>query len=471
VQVYNATSGALIAKGVTNGTGFVHFLIRANASIVYTVYAVNPMNKSEVYTANKSLVMVHHFYFVHTVPWVSKYYAPEVAVVDVDLAIHRGQGYYYGNVSHLVVYSIWTNKPQNVTVFIALYNMSSSTPTLINSKVVNLTLSEGVNTFMDWISVNISRLTHVRAFVNITRWQYDTDPSNNYMWSPERVLKPFTDFQIIVVWSLKQAKQRWTILPEDIIEIDIGVIIPINTTSIPLKLNYSISAKDLKLKVFKPITSKYEEIRAIAPGIIWRNFTVTVPWTSKLIINASIYHDLDDVGSNNYITITIPIDPDVKLSVTKFTSFAVEGGTISITVYLKSNVEPEINASAWLNVVDVNTQTLLKHIDVAVVPEETVTVSIAAPQNSPAFWFIRKPTETHTFNVSVVGYDVYLADNSQSINVTVISYQWILAIVIIAIIIVLVGVLIRVITKSIIISIEEEERVFVKRKKFVHRKE
>jgi len=76
----------------------VHFLIRANASIRYTVDAVNPYNTSQVYTAEKILTMSQHYFFVHTLPWISKYFAPEVAVVNVDLATHRGLGYFYGNV-------------------------------------------------------------------------------------------------------------------------------------------------------------------------------------------------------------------------------------------------------------------------------------------------------------------------------------------------------------------------------------
>jgi len=470
VRVYNTTSGALIARGVTNGTGFVHFLIKANTSIKYTVNATNPYNTSQVYTAEKSLVMSQHYFFVHQVPWISKYYAPEVAVVDVDLAIHRGQGYFYGNVSHLVVYSIWTNKPQSITVFIALYNMSSDVPKLINSKTASLTLAEGVNIFMDWLSVNISKMTTVRAFVNITKWQYDTDPSNNYMWSPARSLKPFTDFRIIVLWRPKQVKQSWTLLPEDVIEIDIGIYMPINTTSIPLKLNYSITAKDLKLKAFKDITKRFEVIRAAAPGIIWRNFTVAVPWTSRVVINASIYNDLDDVSANNNITIAIPIDPDIKLSIAKYTSYVIEGRDATVTVYLKSNVEAETGAIAWVTVEDNTTATIIKRVEIGVEPEKTVDISFKAPQNPPMMWIIRKPTQEHILTASVTGYDTYLADNSQSIKVTVVSYQWIVAAIAIAAIIIIIAAISRAIRKSITMSIEDEME-YVKRKRFVHKKD
>jgi len=469
VTVYDAATNAVIASGVTNGTGFVHFLIRNGTSIKYTVYAVNPYNTSQVYSASRSLVMNQHYYFVHIVPWRSRYFQPEVAVVGVELAIHRGQGYYYGNVSHCIVYSIWTNTPQNVTVLLALYDFTSTPPRPLNSKTVRLSLAEGVNVFMDWLSVNITRFTTVRALVNITAYQYDTDPSNNYMWSKPRTLKPFTDFRIVVLWRPKVVKQSWTLLPEDIIEIDIGVYIPINTTSIPLRLDYSISAKNLTLREFRHISKRFEEIRALAPGVIWRNFTVSVPWTSKVVVNASIYSELDDVAANNNISIAIPVDPNIRLTIAKYTSYAFEGSDVSITVFLKSNVEAEVGAIAWITVEDNKTATIVKRVEVSVEPEKTVEVRFKAPQNPPAVWFIRKPAETHTLTVSVAGYDVYLADNSQSIEVTVLSYQWLGAVVAVVAIIILIAAIARVLRKSIEMGAEEEME-FVKRKRYVHSK-
>jgi hypothetical protein len=322
---------------------------------------------------------------------------------------------------------------------------------------------------MDWLSVNITRFTTVRALVNITAYQYDTDPSNNYMWSKPRTLKPFTDFRIVVLWRPKVVKQSWTLLPEDIIEIDIGVYIPINTTSIPLRLDYSISAKNLTLREFRHISKRFEEIRALAPGVIWRNFTVSVPWTSKVVVNASIYSELDDVAANNNISIAIPVDPNIRLTIAKYTSYAFEGSDVSITVFLKSNVEAEVGAIAWITVEDNKTATIVKRVEVSVEPEKTVEVRFKAPQNPPAVWFIRKPAETHTLTVSVAGYDVYLADNSQSIEVTVLSYQWLGAVVAVVAIIILIAAIARVLRKSIEMGAEEEME-FVKRKRYVHSK-
>jgi lipocalin len=470
VRVYNTTSGELIARGVTNGTGFVHFLIRANASIRYTVDAVNPYNTSQVYTAEKILTMSQHYFFVHTLPWISKYFAPEVAVVNVDLATHRGLGYFYGNVSHAVLYSIWTNKPQNVSVFIALYNVSSDEPKLINSKVANISLTEGVNTFIDWISANITSFTLVRAFVNITRWQYDTDPGNNYAWSPPRMLRPFTNFYAVLCWRPKQVKQSWSLLPEDTIEIDVGVYIPINTTSIPLMLNYSISYKNLTIRAYRDIAKRFEELRAVKGGMIWRNLTLAVPWTSHIVINISASHELDDNILDNSVSTVIDVSPNIKLDVAGYTSYVTEGGDIKIAVRLKNNVDPELGAIAWITVEDNRTaKILLRQGFVLDNPDKTAELKLKAPENPTMFWFIRKPTDTHPLNITVVGYDVYDADDSQGIKVTVVSYQWIVAVIAIAVIIIIIVAISRAIRKSIAMSMEEEME-FVKRKRYVHSK-
>jgi len=343
-------------------------------------------------------------------------------------------------------------------------------PKLINSKTVTLPLSEGVNIFIDWISVNITSFTIVRAFINITGWQYDTDPSNNYAWSPPRLLKPFTDFYVVVLWRPKQVKQSWSLLPEDVIEIDIAVHIPVNTSSIPLTLNYSISYRNLTLRTFKDITKRFEEIRTLRTGVVWRNTTLIVPWTPSIVINASIYNELDDNFMNNYANDVIDVAPNIKLEISRYTGYTTEGGDIKIVAHLKNNVDPELHAIAWITVEDNKTAKILLRYSFGLDnPEKTLELKLKAPENPSMFWFIRKPTDTHLLNITVVGYDVYDADDSQSIKVTVVSYQWITAVVAVAVIIIIIAAISRAIRKSIAMSIEDEMG-YVKRKRFVHRR-
>jgi len=281
-------------------------------------------------------------------------------------------------------------------VFIALYNVSSDEPKLINSKVANISLTEGVNTFIDWISANITSFTLVRAFVNITRWQYDTDPGNNYAWSPPRMLRPFTNFYAVLCWRPKQVKQSWSLLPEDTIEIDVGVYIPINTTSIPLMLNYSISYKNLTIRAYRDIAKRFEELRAVKGGMIWRNLTLAVPWTSHIVINISASHELDDNILDNSVSTVIDVSPNIKLDVAGYTSYVTEGGDIKIAVRLKNNVDPELGAIAWITVEDNRTaKILLRQGFVLDNPDKTAELKLKAPENPTMFWFIRKPTDTH----------------------------------------------------------------------------
>jgi len=460
VSVYNATDGSLLFQRYTNGTGIVHFLLPENASIKVTVNATHPENPSLTFYDEKELNMTQHWYVVFTVPWESKYWQPEVWLKEVRFVIHRGQGYFFGNVSHLVLLTIWTNKPQTVDVLIGLYNASGET--WVTNKTVTLTLSEGVNTFFEWVDVNASAGGYFKVFANITSWEADTDPTNNWAWSEEQFLKPMVDIQIFVIWRPVYQKQTWTLLPEDIIELDIGIKLPINTSKIPAKLFWQLEKYDLKGRKFAVERGALEDIRSITAGIVWRNVTVTIPWTSKIVLIANVTHDWEDFGYNNYINITIPIDPDVKLGVLEKPTFLVEGQIFKVTVNITSNVEPG-KAIGWVSIIDNSTDTLLKRVQISLEPEMTVEIEAKAPENPAVFaGIIRAPTTVHTITALYAGYDLYTKNNSEDFTVTVTSYQWLTLIAIIVIIIAVIAA-IRAVAHTAY-EIREKTRRFVKRK-------
>jgi hypothetical protein len=467
VSVYDNATGALIASGVTNGTGAVHFLINANTTIKYTVNATNPSNATQTYYAEMMLNMTQHYWFIHVLPWTSEYFAPEVAVSYVELVIHRGQGYFYGNVSHAVYFRIWTNVQQNVTVFIGVYNVTEGTPVLVNNKTVNLTLDVGVNTFFEWIGVNVSTGGLFRAFVNITSYQNDTILENNYMWSNIVYLKPFTDFYVMILWRPYQVKQSWTLLPEDIVELDIGVYSPVNTTQLPAVFRWRIEFLNVSTRMHETIHSVEEELRVGEPGMVWRNMTVIVPWTSKIYVDALVDHPWEDVILNNNLSIEIAIDPDIALTLVDYTKVVNEGGEIRVVVHLKSNIEPNVT-SCWISIEDNTTNKILVRKSIPVEPEKTIELKANAPDNPPMFWIIRKPSTTHSIGVVVVGNDLYNENNYASLNVLVVSNQWI-TIVIAVVVLIAVIVAIKAIIRHTIVEIEDKHRLFVKRKRFVHR--
>jgi len=471
VKVYDNSTGALIASGVTNGTGAVNFLIKANTTIKYTINATNPSDATQTYYAERVLNMTQHYWFIHVLPWTSKYFAPEVAVSYVELVIHRGQGYFYGNVSHAVYFRIWTNVRQNVTVFIGVYNVTEGTPVLVNNKTVNLTLDVGVNAFFEWISVNASTGGFFRAFVNITSYQNDTILENNYMWSDIVYLKPFTDFYVVILWRPYQVKQSWTLLPEDIVELDIGVYSPVNTTLLPAVFRWRIEFLNVSTGKRESIRSVEEELRVGKPGMVWRNMTVIVPWTSKIYANVSVDHPWEDVVLNNNLTIEIAIDPDIALLLVDYTKVVNEGGEIRVVVHLKSNIEPNVT-SCWVSIEDNTTNKILVRKSIPVEPEKTIELKANAPDNPPLFWIVRKPSTNHSIGVVVVGNDLYTENNYAPLSVLVVSNQWITVVIAVAVliaVIVAISAIIRA-TRHAIEEIEDEHRLFVKRKRFVYRK-
>jgi len=459
ITVIDLETNTTIATGVTNGTGFVHFLLPANKSIKYTVDAANPENATETYHDERELNMTQHYYFVHTVPWISKYFSPEVWLKEVRFVIHRGQGYYLGNVSHLAVLTIWTNKPQTVTVLLGLYNVTGGT--WVANKTVTLTLSEGVNTFYEWIDVNATTGGTFRFFANITSWEYDTDPSNNWAWSEEQFLKPIVDIQVFVVWRPVEQKQPWSLLPEDIIEVDIGVKLPINTTAKPARLEWRVEKYDLMNMLYDIERGAEEELRVVQPGIVWRNITIAVPWTSKIVVLANVTHEWEDFGYNNYANVTITIDPDVKLEVAEKPTVVMEGQVFKVVVNITSNVEPG-KGIGWVSLVDNTTATLLKRTEIELAPQKTVELEAKAPENPSAFWVIRAPTTTHHITTQFAGYDLYSGNNKEEFTMTVMSYQWLTAI---AVIVVAIAVLaaIRAVAHTVF-EAREKSRKFVKRK-------
>ena len=466
VTVYNRTDGSVMFQQYTNGTGFVHFLIPENASIKVTVNATHPENASLTFYDERELNMTQHWYIVFMVPWESKYYSPEVWLKSVKLVIHRGQGYFFGNVSHLVILTIWTNKPQTVTIHLELINATSNTT--VASKDVTVSLKEGVNTIFEWLDINASKGGYFRVFANITQWEYDTDLTNNWGWSDVKYLKPMVDIQVFVVWRPIEQKQSWTILPEDLIEIDIGIKLPINTSSIPAKLLYNVEFMDLKEMVHKLFRGGLEDVRAAGAGVVWRNMTVTVPWTSVITVFVNVTHPWEDFGYNNVINITIPIDPDVKVNITERPSYVVfEGQVFKVVVNLTSNVEPG-KGVGWISIIDNTTATLLKRVPVTLQPQLTLELYVKAPENPAMFGFIRTPTTLHTVSAVYAGYDLYEKNNIASFEFTVISYQWASIIAFIVILIIVLAI-IRAVTHTIA-SITTRRTKFVKRR-FVRRKE
>jgi len=413
VTVYDYATGKVIASGMTNGTGFIHFLIPANKTIRYTVDAVNPYNASQTYHDERVVTMSQHYYFVHKVPWISPFFSPEVGVASVEFVAHEGLGCYYGeNVSHLVIVDLYSNVKQTVNVTLSLFNVTGGF--WVENKTYTFDLTEGVNEFFAQISINACNGGRFRVLANITGYQYDSDPRNNALWSNEVFLRPFADFYVAITFRDVEKKQPWTRLPGDIIEVDICFYIPVPIET-PANISWSIYSYDLKAGTFRFERGGAESVTAEAAGMICRNETITVSWTSRIVVNASIHHEWDVNGFNNEQTMTIPVDPNIVLQIVSAPSIVREGEKFKVVVNLTSNVEPGM-AMATVTLFDNTTVRILAMVDISVEPEMIVELEATAPE-IPA----NKQAEVHQIEVTVSGYDSYVADNTQSFQLVILS--------------------------------------------------
>ena len=449
VRVYNVSSGSLLFEKVTNGTGFVHFLILNGTDVRVEVNATNPENATQTYFESRELVITHHTWLVFKTPWTSEYYQPEVGLTFVDVVIHWGAGYYFGNVSHLVMLGIWTNVPQTVTVNLTL--VDASTNETIGFKQLTLDLVEGVNVNMTWFDVNATKGKYVRAHAVIVSYENDTDPDNNELWSDVVFLKPFMDIRVFVRWRPVEQKLPYAILPGDVIEVDVGIEVPMNLTTVPMNFTANILSRDIMARVFRSVEMRREAIKTVTGGIVWRNFTLTVPWTNKIVVEVNATHPWEMYSLNNNMTLTINIDPDIELEV--FTTkekikYIVEGHRIEYRIRIRSNVEPG-EGYAFIMLYDETTGEEVASKRVVLEPVMALDFTSTAPENPYAWSWeierigfkigIKKPTATHLLNCTVSGTDFYLENNYKGMEITVVSYQmaFVLGIIVLAVILIL----------------------------------
>jgi len=420
VTIRNATDNSILFQKETNGTGFVHFLVPNGAQLIVEVNATNPNDPNQTFYESRMFTITHHTWLVFKLAWQSKYYEPEVMLVSLQVVIHRGQGYLWGNVSHLVLIGLWTNTPQNVTVLVEL--IDANTSQVINSETVNISLPEGLTMHMTWISVNATQGMYVKAHAKIISYENDTDLSNNELYSDVVFLKPYVDLQVFIVYKAIELKVPTAVLPEDIIEIAIGVKTPVALKPKPMRLAYDIFEMNLRNMTFRVLRGGLENVTTQAPGIIWRNFTIMVPWTSRLVVNATADHEWEDMAANNNASVTIWIDPDVKVQIkTKAIPVVVEGQTITLLVNVTSNVEEAQNKTGWLSVLDNSTDKVLFKQDIVLKPIRVYNVSFTAPENPTIFWIIRQPVAEHEIQARFAGWDLYQPNNVDTMTITVTS--------------------------------------------------
>ncbi|MGC8578029.1 MAG: hypothetical protein ACP5M7_08585, partial [Thermoproteota archaeon] len=372
-----------------------------------------------------------------------------------------------------------------VTVFMKI--VDASTNATINSKTVTYKLQPGVFTNFTWFSINASKGMNIRAFANITQYQNDTDTRNNAMWSNIVFLKPYVDFSTFVTVKIVRQRIPYALLPEDEIEIDVRTYIPINTTSIPARLSVALSTRDLMSMKFVPKKNISDMVSASMPGYIWRNFTVTLPWSDKIRLLVNVTHPWEDNYENNGINYTIDLGALVMLSKVTVSGIAGNikaGSTFSITINITTNIPKALDRKGSITVYDNTTNLLAGQSLLTLEPNATVSIKAVAPKN-PALLsaqaytqLIESPVTQHTATVIFAGYADYVINNYYVFNYYVWSDQWIGILLVLFIVIFVVMAVVWALRKTLFHTIEEEAEKrmkFVKKKysgsKFVHKVE
>ena len=419
VTVLDNTTQAEMFNATTDFLGLAKFLIEYERVVDVHITA-------DSYTFNfTGIVMDKNKRIVATVPENSSYFTPEVAISNVTLKIHWGMGWYYGETPHLVETWVFSNIPQTITLHYRAFDIETNET--LNETDLTVNVHKGMTYVMNWVYLAVRNETkNVAVEVTITSYEQDTNLENNKMVSNNVTIKPFVDLSVTVLWKPIRQKTPLAILPEDVIEIDIGFMIPCKLSGIEIRAD--VNMHDLFTKKLRPLERHHDVIASFKPNTtIWYNTTVVVPFTDKIVVNASIYHPWEYMGWNNYINTTIPIFPDTEVSEVSIGALLVQSGQdVDVTVKLRSNA---IGRGTTISVFDEDVGDVIgtAHVEITE-PEMEVKLKAKAPVigasvKTEQFNF-SGVYETHTWNVSSATADYWTENDYKTIQVTIWNIPW-----------------------------------------------
>jgi len=420
-----------IQNATTDGLGYARFVIPMYRIIdicasygteqiipqCYTGETVNFSSKLYTFLVNRT----------------SSIFQPEVGLYNISVAIHRGQGWYYGDVQHLVIAEVYSNVEQDITLYLRLFE--PTTNKTIAEKTVTKRVYRGLNAIWEWFSVNITgNATDGQIYGRITAYQWDTDPRNNELYGNIVTFKPFLDMYVSIIWRPVKQKIDTAILPNDVIEISIAYVIPAGGIR-DIKLQYNVKSFNLYKKDLEQIEGYETATSTLQPTTIYRNFTVVVPFTNRIIVNASVAHPMEDNALNNEMTLEIPVFEDTEITKVE-TPFIVRAGEPQkIKIYMKSNA---LGYSYRAITAMEKPYKLIgeSRFDITD-PELAVEVEVT-PELAQGMFY-----ETQTWIITLLGYDFYDANNEVKVTVAVWGLPWWIFLVLFAIIVLIVLLLIK----------------------------
>jgi hypothetical protein len=428
VVIKDSITQETIFSDVTDGTGYAEFAIPLYRVIdicaSYGSKEVIPdcyRGETVEYPSEVYMFLVNE---------TSSWFRPEVGIVDISVQIHRGQGWYYGDVEHLVETKIYSNVNQRISLYVKLFN--PTTKAIISEKTETIDVVEGHNVIWTWLNVNVTgNATDAQVYGKIVAYQYDTDPRNNELYGNIVTFKPFLDMYPSITWKPVKQKIDTAILPGDIIEIDIAYVIPAGGIK-DIEASYSVRSYNLYKNTMDLVENKTYILSTVEPTTIYKNFTVVVPFTNKIVVNASIYHPLEDNGLNNQMTLEIHVFEDTELVKVEVPPIVMAGEKTTVKVYLKSN------AVGFNYRASVATNEILGMTDFDITkPEMVVEVEVTPKVSGNKFFEVQK------WYVNLMGYDYYDANNEKTVTVMVWALPWWLFILLVILIILILLLLVK----------------------------
>jgi len=420
----------IIQNATTDGSGYARFIVPMYRIVdICASYGTKEIVPACYYRETVNFSSKLYMFLVNE---TSTLFRAEVGLQNITITIHRGQGWYYGNVSHLVIAEVYTNIDQKITLYIRLFDPATNR-TIAEKTVTNRDIVRGLNAIWTWLEVNVTgNATDVQIYGKITAYQYDTDLRNNELYGNIVTLKPFLDMYPAITWRPVKQKVDTAILPGDVIEISIAYVIPAGGIK-DIDIRHSVKSLNLYKKDFDQIEGREMKVSTLQPTTIYRNFTIIVPFTNKIIVNASIAHPLEDNALNNEMSLEIPVFEDTEAVRADVPLLVKANEPQKIKVILKSNA---INFNYRISVVkgsDVIGYTDFKITE----PDMAVEVEVTPVLTGGKFY------ETQTWTITLMGYDFYDANNEIKVTVTVWGLPWWIFLVLLAIIVLIVLLLIK----------------------------
>jgi len=412
VTMYNTSTGSVIGTGVTGGTGYIVIYVPAGENVTDNVtYAPANYSSQKVFVVNSPMIVQF------TISENSSFFEPEVAVNNVSIWVHTGlgefpNGFSMGPVYHSVDSWFYTNVPQNITFEITLIDLK--TGNVITRENYTAHLHKGFQRVREFIPVNVSDFTTCQVECKIVKFQYDTNPYNNYAVGNVVTFRPFIDIYPTIVWFPVHQKSEYGITPGDTIKVCIAIHVPKKVHVPDIHLKYNIMSNEVGKHKMKMVSAKEYTINSVG-GVdtIWYNYTMQIPWTNKVVVSASVANKYDLAPENNNVSITIPISPDAECVAATVQSLAVSAGsTVPVRVVVKSNY---INTTGSIAVIDeTNGNKTIGSIPINITaPEQAFIVIVHVPQT-------KKYSETQTWLIYVTeANDAYPKNNIKEITVTV----------------------------------------------------